>query len=175
METFDVVACVECRTYWSEDSAQAACVRSDHTHRRARLHRHRDRVELPDGLSVLAASFDDDHPYVRERSPDYGLYLDRRWQPPWPHDHLDWPDFEAPSDPASIQSALRVLLEKARKGQIVEIGCQGGHGRTGTALACLVVLLGAPANDAIDWVRNAYCTEAVETPQQASFVTQFNA
>ena len=52
----------------------------------------------------------------------------------------------------------------------VELGCLGGHGRTGTALACLAVLSGVPAPDATAWVRSAYCNEAVETPEQEAFV-----
>jgi hypothetical protein len=36
--------------------------------------------------------------------------------------------------------ALELLLDRARAGQRVEIGCYGGHGRTGTALACLAIL-----------------------------------
>jgi hypothetical protein len=40
-------------------------------------------VILPDGTKVTAASFGARGPYARDRQPDYGLYLDRRWQPPW--------------------------------------------------------------------------------------------
>jgi len=49
----------------------------------------------------------------------------------------------------------------------------GGRGRTGTALACLAVLDGAPAADAVAYVRQHYSPDAVETPEQASFVTGF--
>jgi hypothetical protein len=51
---------------------------------------------LPDGTEVTAVSFDAADPYIREQPPDYGLYLDHKWQPPWAHDHLDWPDFGVP-------------------------------------------------------------------------------
>ena len=102
--------------------------------------------------------------------PDYGLYLDARWQPPWPHDHLDWPDFGLPTDSASVRRALAALLQRARTGERVEVGCLGGHGRTGTALACLAVLTDHSAGDAVNWVRQQYCSDAVETQEQETFV-----
>jgi protein-tyrosine phosphatase len=63
-----------------------------------------------------------------------------------------------------------VVRDRARAGQRVEIGCLGGHGRTGSALASLAVLSGVPAQEAVAWVRNNYCSKAIETPEQASFV-----
>jgi hypothetical protein len=135
-------------------------------------HRHRTAVVLPDGTCLTAASFDRSDPYGREEPPDYGLYLDPRWQPPWPHDHVDWPDFGIP-DETAIMSALPSLLARARAGQRVEVGCAGGHGRTGTAVACLAVLTGCPAADAVAWVREHYCPSAVETPGQEAFVARF--
>jgi hypothetical protein len=38
-------------------------------------------------------------------------------------------------------------------------------------LACLAVLSGVQASDAIAWVRANYCVDAVETSGQAAFVT----
>ena len=49
----------------------------------------------------------------------------------------------------------------------------GGRGRTGTALACLAVLDGAAAADAVAYVRQHYRPGAVETRKQASFVAAF--
>ena len=106
----------------------------------------------------------------RDRPPDHGLYLDPRWRPPWAHDHLEWPDFGVPADPVPVVAALRSLLDRARAGEQVEVGCLGGHGRTGTALACLAVLGGHPAGDAVAWVRANYCGKAVETAEQEAFV-----
>ena len=134
------------------------------------VHRHRDVVSLPDGTRVTAVSFDAIAPYARDEQPGYGLYLDRRWQPPWVHDHLDWPDFGVPDDQALVLSALRLVLDRARTGEQVELGCIGGHGRTGTALACLAVLTGCPASEAVAWVRASYCQQAVETSGQEAFV-----
>jgi protein-tyrosine phosphatase len=119
-------------------------------------------------------SFYADDPYTRDRDPDFGLYLDHRWQPPWPHDHLDWPDFGIPESAAPVLAALRSVLDRARAGQRVEVGCLGGHGRTGTAVACLAILCGRPAGNAVDWVRTAYCAGAVETTGQETFVAEFS-
>jgi hypothetical protein len=58
------------------------------------------------------------------------------------------------------------LLERARLGERVEVGCLGGHGRTGTALACLAILTGHPPGEAVAWVRANYCADAVETAEQ---------
>lgn len=115
-------------------------------------------------------SFDPSDPYSRLVRPDYGLYLDPRWEPPWPHDHVDWPDFGVPSDRAQLVSSLTSLLSRARQGQCVEIGCLGGHGRTGTALGCAAVLCGHPSTGAVGWVRVNYCQAAVETGEQEGFV-----
>jgi hypothetical protein len=169
-ETRTLVACQECGVFWYPDGEPPACTDPDHGHRRFDVHRHRSIVVLPDGTEVTAVSFDAGDPYARDRPPDFGTYLDPRWQPPWPHEHLDWPDFGVPADPAPVLAALRALLERARAGQRVEVGCLGGHGRTGTALACLAVLCGQPSGEAVTWVRARYCAEAVETGEQEGFV-----
>ncbi|HET6950099.1 MAG TPA: hypothetical protein VFI47_06980 [Acidimicrobiales bacterium] len=132
-------------------------------------HVHRTDVELPDGTQVTAVSFLGDDPYDRDAAPAFGLYLDERWDPPWPHEHVAWPDFGVPGGD-DVGPALQRLLDRARAGDRVEIGCLGGHGRTGTALACLAVLAGTPGDAAVDWVRAHYCPDAVETDGQRAFV-----
>jgi protein-tyrosine phosphatase len=129
-------------------------------------------VVLPDGTTITAVSFDPGDPYGRDDRPDYGLYLDPRWQPPWRHDHVDWPDFGVPEETA-ITNALLSLLARARAGERVEVGCAGGHGRTGTAVGCLAVLTGCAPGEAVAWVREHYCAKAVETPGQEAFVARF--
>jgi protein-tyrosine phosphatase len=104
--------------------------------------------------------------------PSFGLYLDDHWAPPWQHTHRQWPDYGVP-DPIELRYALEDLLGRARRGERVEVGCLGGHGRTGTALACLAVLTGTPPAEAVAWVRTAYCHKAVETDEQRAFVAAF--
>ncbi|MGH9171458.1 MAG: protein-tyrosine phosphatase family protein [Acidimicrobiales bacterium] len=169
-ETRLVVVCNECQVHWYSNAVPAKCADPAHGHQELEVHRHLSTVVLPDGTEVNAASFDDADPYRRERPPDYGLYLDRAWQPPWAHAHLDWPDFGVPADVTGTVVGLTGALGRARAGQRVELGCLGGHGRTGTALACLSVLGGLPAAEAVAWVRANYCTDAVETSEQEAFV-----
>lgn len=172
LQTRVVVLCGTCGVHWDDGTDPPGCADAGHEHQRFDVHVHREAVTLPDGTEVVAVSFDPNDPYARDRDrgPAFGLYLDRRWQPPWPHQHLDWPDFGVPDDPAAFVAALRDLLDRARRGDGVELGCLGGHGRTGTALAALAVLAGHPPYDAVDWVRSQYCPHAVETPEQERLV-----
>ena len=135
---------------------------------------HRTSVTLIDGTQVVGATFVAEDPYTRDTAPTFGLYLDERWNPPWTHSHVDWPDFELPRDINALRVALRDALDRARRGERVELGCWGGHGRTGTALACLAVLAGTPASEAVAWVRENYCEKAVETAAQEAFVLAFD-
>jgi len=136
-------------------------------------HVHRTTLALADGTPVTAVSFLDGDPYRRDEAPAFGLYLDPRWDPPWPHEHVNWPDLSVPANTVEFRAALQGVLSRARGGASVEIGCLGGHGRTGTALACLAVMAGTPPEDAVDWVRANYCTQAVETAAQRAFVAAF--
>ncbi len=138
------------------------------------FHVHRTTVQFGDGASVTGVSFVADDPYSRNHLPAFGLYLDARWDPPWPYEHLAWPDFGVP-DADELTPALRRLFVRARRGELVEIGCIGGHGRTGSALACLAVLTGTATDAPVDWVRAAYCPDAVETDAQRAFVEHYKA
>jgi hypothetical protein len=168
-ETVPVTVCRECATHWYPQAGPPGCSDPAHTHVTHALHRHRTRVVLPNGAAVLGVSFDPSDPYERATTPDFGLYLDPRWQPPWPHELLEWPDFGLPATPALCR-ALRSLHERAQAGQRVEIGCLGGHGRTGTALGVLAVATGCPPGDGVAWVRAHYCPEAIETEAQGQLV-----
>jgi hypothetical protein len=136
-------------------------------------HTHRDAVTFADGTTVIGARFLVDDPYEPDQPPTFGLYLDRRWAPPWDHAHLPWVDFGVP-DATELRVALEDLLARSRRGEQVEVGCLGGHGRTGTALACLAVLTGTPPDEAVAWVRATYCEKAVETDEQHAFVAAFS-
>lgn len=171
-ETYSVVACADCGVFWTPGEEPSLCTHAEHRHKRYELHRHRTVVAFPDGTAVTGVSFDARDPYRRDRPPDYGLYLDTRWQPPWPHDHLHVPDFGTPDDTGGFLRTLQSLRDRVRTGEHVEIGCLGGHGRTGTALASLAVLAGTPPDDAVAWVRANYCDRAVETAEQEAFIRQ---
>ncbi|MFE7132111.1 protein-tyrosine phosphatase family protein [Streptomyces sp. NPDC057638] len=106
--------------------------------------------------------------------PHFGLYLRGR-RPPggdWEARWLRWPDFWLPADRNDAVDALREAWERA-VAERVEVACGGGVGRTGTALACLAVLDGVPAREAVAYVRRHYAGRAVETPWQRRFVERF--
>ncbi|WGX98512.1 protein phosphatase [Nocardioides sp. L-11A] len=107
--------------------------------------------------------------------PEVGLYLLGRQPPPvaWAERWVRWPDFRLPADPDDLRAALGEALDRA-DGERVEVACAGGRGRTGTALACLAVLDGVPAAEAVSWIRQRYDARAVETPFQARFVRRFS-
>lgn len=104
--------------------------------------------------------------------PDLGVYLLGREPPPaaWESWWIPWPNFRLPRDRAAALSTLRAALDEAGAGRRVEVACGGGRGRTGTALACLAVFTGVPADEAVDWVRANYRSGAVETWFQRRFV-----
>lgn len=135
----------------------------------------------PDGLSVLALPSGRlvrgrglRTPVPRGPLPDFGLYLSGRapHPTPWPSRWLRWPDFRLPADRDDAVEALTELWDRAVS-QRVEVACAGGRGRTGTALACLAVLDGVPATDAVEFVRRRYDRRAVETPWQRRYVARF--
>ncbi|MGI9005316.1 MAG: protein-tyrosine phosphatase family protein [Streptosporangiaceae bacterium] len=106
--------------------------------------------------------------------PEFGLYLLGRPPPElgWPSRWIRWPDFRLPADPGDLRAALAEALDRAA-GERVEVACAGGSGRTGTALACLAVLDGVPAAEAVGFVRAHYDPRAVETAGQRRFVARF--
>ncbi|WP_037675755.1 hypothetical protein [Streptomyces griseus] len=107
-------------------------------------------------------------------APSYGVYLLGRppADVPWTHRWLRWPDFRLPTDRETARTVLAEAWERAAT-ERVEIACGGGRGRTGTALACLAVLDGVPAEEAVAYVRRHYARGAVETPWQRRYVRRF--
>jgi len=157
-----------------------------------------DTFGLLDGLNVYASAWSDrpwgystpadkikqDISFV----PDIGFYLDELWTankivttggfvPPWLEPEPEgvlvsfpWIDRSVPLDVEQFVKVLRWLLGEIKDGKRIDIGCMGGHGRTGTMLACLLVAQGMPANEAVKKVRSEHCSEAIETQGQIAFV-----
>lgn len=127
-------------------------------------------VTFPDGTRIRASSL-----LARESEspPSFGLYLDPRWEPDWPAEHVDWPDFGLPRDRERAVEQIRGAFDRARGGEEVEVGCLGGLGRTGTVLACMATLAGVEADQAVPWVRENYNPHAVETAEQEGWVRSF--
>ena len=131
-----------------------------------------DTVIFPDGTRVLASGWL--HRKKGEPTPDFGLYLDPQWTPTWPNVMLDWPDFGVPRDQATADEQIRAAFLRARAGERVEVACIGGHGRTGTVLACMAILAGVPAVEAVSWIRAAYCPRAVQEPAQQYWIDRYS-
>lgn len=129
-------------------------------------------VRFPNGVVVRANGIEKRTANKDWRS--FGLYLDDRWAPDWAAVLVRWPDFGLPENWAETANAIQNAYARAAAGERVEIGCAGGLGRTGTVLACMAVLSGVAASDAVNWVRTQYDRRAVETDEQASWVNWFS-
>ena len=130
-------------------------------------------IALPDGTFIRGRGRR--HPLPDGPLPEFGLYLGspRTWRPDWPAEWIDWPDFRTPRDPNRAAASIVRAYELARTGRRVEVACTGGTGRTGTVIACMAVLAGHPADDAVAWTRRHYRPRAVETPGQRRWVRWF--
>lgn len=159
----------------------------------------RQPFELQDGLTIFASAWLDkpDHagplsPGGFSGHPDVGFYLDAKWASstivaspgaklPFaraPRDRgqvviYPWEDWGVPDNITGLRRALMWLQEQVHEGKVVEIGCMGGHGRTGTALACVLLLQGVNAKKAINRIWNSYCDEAIESQRQIEFINAF--
>lgn len=136
-------------------------------------HKHHE-VKLYDGTSIYCSSVNQTLDDMDEQvTPDFGLYADHSWRPHWRNEFIDWPDMRIPSD---RETSLQQIWEgycRAADGQFVEIGCIGGHGRTGVILAGMYLAAAdgqVTAQEAIDFVRKEYCDSAIETAKQEWFV-----
>ena len=129
-------------------------------------------VTLPDGRRVRGRGLLAGPPHADE-VPEFGLYLTGKphveggWESRW----VAWPDFRLPRSSADAIAALVDAHERSASSR-VEIACDGGTGRTGTALAVLARLAGVPGDEAVRWVRASYRPRAVETPGQRRFVAR---
>lgn len=113
-------------------------------------------------------------PFPPGPRPEFGLYLlGRRPRPvEWDFRWVRWRDLRVPADDADALDAFREAWQRAET-ERVEVACWAGRGRTGTALACIAVLDGVPAAEAVAFVRRNYRHSAVETPWQRRYVERF--
>lgn len=129
-------------------------------------------LQFPDGVTVYASSKQSRK--ADEPAPDFGLYLDSLWYAASPAYFIDWPDFGLPTRWDVAARCIIDAYKKAEDGLWVEVGCIGGHGRTGTVLACMAVLSGLTFEDAINFVRLSYCSQAIESDEQEWYVEWFD-
>lgn len=86
---------------------------------------------------------------------------------------LDWPDQQAPlAVPLRFwHSAVRLMARELPKGGHVIITCTGGHGRTGTCLASILLAHSErSATNVIDYIRETHCQDAIETLAQEEYL-----
>lgn len=82
---------------------------------------------------------------------------------------LDWPDYGVVQFPLQFWIDVIAHIEKNKLRLLVF--CVGGHGRTGTAVAAmLVAALNYEAKQAINWVRDNYCEKAIESKSQEQYI-----
>lgn len=131
-------------------------------------------LRLPSGRLVRGRGLR--KPLPSGLTPTFAVYLLGKTPPEfeWESRWLRWPDFRLPRDREHAREVLLEAWERART-ERVEIACGGGRGRTGTALACLAIIDGVPADQAVAYVRRHYDSHAVETPWQKRYVARFTA
>jgi protein-tyrosine phosphatase len=104
---------------------------------------------------------------------DYSM-ADHEQRLPWVKGHAVHyriTDMKAPDNPAEFKQLIEWLAGRIESGDKAHIGCIGGHGRTGTVLAALVAHMTSEP-DPIKYVRDNYCTKAVESNVQINFLAK---
>ncbi|MFW5870693.1 MAG: dual specificity protein phosphatase family protein [Candidatus Sumerlaeota bacterium] len=79
-------------------------------------------------------------------------------------------DFSPPTF-AQMQRIEHFVIEQVQHDRAVAVHCTAGQGRTGTVLACLLLVLGraSDAQEAIEQVRHSR-PGSIETPEQEAFI-----
>lgn len=153
--------------------------------------------KITDEHSIFASA-DRDAPYHEKRNekdyPDVGMYLYSGWvsglsnftsttgldvpwtngkkAAPWPMAYLEWHDYGVPESFDTTITVLEWTWQQILDGKRVETGCLGGHGRTGTFLALLLVKQGVKPGTACTQVWDEYCEEAIESKSQVELIVR---
>lgn len=130
--------------------------------------------------------------YVDDSAIDVGVYLYESWvngdtlvSPglvvPWAQDRatkaviIKWQDYAAYDDFDHLKDIVCWMLDEMSNGKKFETGCLGGHGRTGTFAACILIAADGdvlPA-DAIERVRKEHCSSAIENDKQLNMIADW--
>lgn len=124
-------------------------------------------VTLPNKTIVYASSYHRDR--GKDEIPTLGIYLDGMWEPDTMAFLIGCPDFGTPIPaPWQVLHIAKEGLKLAEKELIVEIGCIGGHGRTGLMLGVMALLTMDQPNgkEAVNYIRKEYCEKAIESSRQ---------
>lgn len=140
------------------------------------LCRHPGRALIyPDGLTLYGSSHSGTVP--EGYKPDFAIYLDKCWTAQTLAIQVPWQDMGVPGlDDEHIIALVDLIGRMIGKGQTVEVGCIGGHGRTGTLLAIVGLEHGiATPDEAVEFVRKNYCEQAIETKTQEWYIAKYFA
>lgn len=176
----------------STDTKPTATATTPYTALSRKCDHWRDVVKVGDGVVTVSAH--SDKPRENEKDdtavPDLGMYLSVSWQdrmsPIWgagiktpygvdsyPSVYCKWADYGV-VDISVVTWMVKAIRTAMEKGLSVDIGCQGGHGRTGTLLACLIAHVeGLDSANAIKAVHKRHCKEAVESLSQENLVREY--
>ena len=126
----------------------------------------------------------------KREKPDYGIYLSPFWikkvggvlrnnhegpevRIPYPSAVVEWEDYGV-VDLGQLYRTVQFAVKKVKQGSKLEIACYGGHGRTGTLLACIMTdIENITPKKAVTEVRNRYCVNAIETVAQEELVAKY--
>lgn len=149
-------------------------------------HHWREPVEIVQGATVYASAYIDRPRTGHWKWPEIGVYLSERWIEEVPMASFHWagpvlgpskqvvvlpcPDGGCPLYEDDTERVFAYALNAARANRFVEVGCHAGHGRTGMALAALMIVAGLDAETAMLKVWNDYCQHAIETLGQERYL-----
>lgn len=136
-------------------------------------HLHQE-VKLPDGTIVHCTAAKDASKITTP--PGFGLYADSMWltYAKWRNEFISWPDGQIPRDKDVALVQIEDALKRAQKGEDIDLGCIGAHGRTGTILAImyLIVTKGKKTpEECMKFVWENYCEHAIETKIQEWYIS----
>jgi hypothetical protein len=88
---------------------------------------------------------------------------------------IPWEDYDIPDLTLQDWKDLLTMIENLHKDYNITkvlFCCDGGHGRTGTALAIMAYLCNIEKENPIAFIRQVYCKKAIETAFQEYYVLQ---
>lgn len=84
---------------------------------------------------------------------------------------LNWPDYGIIDFPLEFWREMARIVQGHKKTLVY---CVGGHGRTGTFLACLLRAFGYDGEEAIKLVKERYCQDAIEAVKQTEYIKRMD-
>jgi hypothetical protein len=87
---------------------------------------------------------------------------------------IAWPDGGIPRVHPIFWVEFAELIQARKEAMSLVFICDGGHGRTGTALCIIGCLLGLIPEDIcpVEYVRTVYCRQVVETEGQVEYIAK---